>query len=408
VTAGVADPGRDASDHPRHPHPDLEPQPDPEPRALLVVGHGTRSERGADAFRAFIGRVRARSALAGAPATPGMPPAVDGGFIELADPPVGDAVGRLVRAGHTRLAVVPLTLVSAGHAKGDIPGSMARERLRHPGLGYVYGRPLGPHPVLLELLAARLEAVCPRSEWSRTHVLLVGRGSTDPDANAEIFKVARLLWEGRGIGGVEAAFVSLAEPGVPAGLDRCRRLGARRIVVLPYFLFDGVLPDRVGAQARDWAAGRTPAPEPWGVDGDGGVAMDMAVNDAGGLDGGVDGGIGGGADVRCAGLIGDCDELADLVLERYSEACDGDIRMNCDTCLYRVALPGHSHRVGAPQLPHDHPHDPSDRHEPHRHEPSDRHEPHRLDAPVEVPLDAPPHGSNHRRDPPGRLPTARF
>jgi sirohydrochlorin cobaltochelatase len=218
---------------------------------------------------------------------------------------------------------VPLTLVAAGHAKGDIPASMTRERQRHPGLDVAYGRPLGPHPVLLELLAARLEAVCPTQLWEQTYVLLVGRGSTDPDANAEVFKVARLLWEGRGLAGVETAFISLAEPGVPAGLERCRRLGARRVVVLPYFLFAGVLPDRVAAQARAWASGHPDV------------------------------------DVRYAALIGDCDELADLVLERYREALDGDIRMNCDTCLYRVALPGHAHRVGAPQHPHDHPHDPS-------------------------------------------------
>ncbi|MGZ6869757.1 MAG: hypothetical protein ACXVHI_05530, partial [Frankiaceae bacterium] len=63
-------------------------------------------------------------------------------------------------------------------------------------------------------------------------------------------------------------------------------------------------------------------------------------------------------DVRVAGLLGDCDELADVVTERYHEAIAGDIRMNCDTCLYRVALPGHEHRVGAPQTPHHHPDDP--------------------------------------------------
>jgi sirohydrochlorin cobaltochelatase len=62
--------------------------------------------------------------------------------------------------------------------------------------------------------------------------------------------------------------------------------------------------------------------------------------------------------VRCADLLGDCDDLADLVLERYREALGGDVRMNCDTCLYRVPLPGVAHRVGAPQSPHDHPDDP--------------------------------------------------
>ena len=87
-------------------------------------------------------------------------------------------------------------------------------------------------------------------------MVLVGRGSTDPDANAEVFRAARLLYEGRGLAGVEAAFVSLAEPGVPAALDRCRALGVRRVVVLPFFMFAGVLPDRITAQSTAWAVHR--------------------------------------------------------------------------------------------------------------------------------------------------------
>ena len=36
--------------------------------------------------------------------------------------------------------------------------------------------------------------------------------------------------------------------------------------------------------------------------------------------------------------------------------------MNCDMCVYRTARPGFEHRVGAPQHPHDHPHDPHQNH----------------------------------------------
>jgi sirohydrochlorin cobaltochelatase len=97
--------------------------------------------------------------------------------------------------------------------------------------------------------------------------------------------------------------------------------------VLPYFLFTGVLPRRVAEQARAWA-----------------------------------GGTGRRADV--AEVIGDCDGLVDVVLERYAEAVAGDARANCDACLYRVALPGHEHRVGAPQRPHHHP-DEHHHHHPH-------------------------------------------
>ena len=282
---------------------------------LLIVGHGTRSDAGVAEFTRLVGQVRARTA--------GQVPGVDGGFIELSRPSVADAVARLIPAmgGAGPIVAVPLVLTAAGHGKGDIPAALARELVRHPGLSYSYGRPLGPHPVLHDILAARIDAALAGAPRGDTLVVLAGRGSTDPDANAEIAKVARLLWEGRGYAGVEYCFISLAEPSVPAALERAVLLGARRIVVAPYFLFPGVLPDRVAAQSREFAAGHP------------------------------------GLEVTVAGLIGACDELAGLVLERYDEALRGDIRMNCDTCAYRVALPGFADKVGRPQVPHFHPDD---------------------------------------------------
>jgi len=280
------------------------------PPPLLLAAHGTRDAAGVAAFQALAARV---ANLAGRDGTQ-----VAGGFIELSAPPLRDAVTTLVNGSPSRLVAVPLMLVAAGHAKGDIPAALSREQERHPGLRWTYGRPLGPHPALIELLAARV-AACGGD--SPPAVLLVGRGSTDPDANADVVKTARLLWEGRDYPLAETAFVSLARPDVAEGLERCRLLGTRRIVVARYFLFPGVLPDRVAEQTAEYAAAH---PE-----------LDIAV----------------------AGVLGDCDEIAALVLERYREALSGDIRMNCDMCVYRIAMPGFEHRVGEPQHPHDHPHD---------------------------------------------------
>lgn len=283
--------------------------------SLLIVGHGTKSEQGVAEFGQLVQRVRELA--------PDRP--VEGGFLELATPPIQDAVVALAQRSGV-VDVVPLVLVAAGHSKGDIPAALAREQLRHPGLAFRYGRPLGPHPLLVAEAAQRLEQVVRRELWQQTAVVLVGRGATDPDANAEVAKTARLLQEGRGIATVETSFISLAEPSVPAGLERARRLGHTRVVVLPWFLFAGVLPDRITKQARGWAAEHP----------------DM--------------------EVHTAGLLGPGAALAGVVLERWTEISGGDLRMNCDSCLYRTALPGFEDRVGAPQTPHDHPDDPAHSH----------------------------------------------
>ncbi|SNR89548.1 histidinol-phosphate aminotransferase [Actinacidiphila glaucinigra] len=89
-----------------------------------------------------------------------------------------------------------------------------------------------------------------------TMVLLVGAGSPEAADNAEVSRTARLLWEGRGYAGVETAFLTTAAPDVPAGLERCARLGARRIVVLTGFPADAALEERVAQQAEGWAEAR--------------------------------------------------------------------------------------------------------------------------------------------------------
>ncbi|MFE6618733.1 sirohydrochlorin chelatase [Streptomyces sp. NPDC057740] len=234
------------------------------PPALLIAGHGTRDEAGAEAFREFVRELGRRH--------PELP--VSGGFLALSSPPLGEAVAELVGRGVRRFAAVPLMLVSAGHAKDDLSAALAHEKERHPGISYAYGRPLGPHPALLSVLERRLDEA-------------LGSAGRRPGDRAEVHRAARLLWEGRGLGGVETAFVSLAAPDVPSGLDRCVKLGARRIVVLPYFLFPGVLPDRVRDQTEGWAAAH---PE---------------------------------VEVRSAGVLGPVPELLDLVMERYAEAVRG-------------------------------------------------------------------------------------
>ena len=301
------------------------------PPALLLVGHGTRCLPGEQQFQAFVARVTARLARRGVDAT--------GGLIELAPPPVTDAASDLVARGHHDVIAVPLMLVAAGHAKGDIPAALDRETQRFPGLRYRYAAVLGPDPLVLAALTERLADALPAHERAGAYVVLVGRGSTDPDANSEVARAARLLFEdatrrGAPLGGVEPAFVSLADPGIPAALERCRLLGAKRVVVLPLFMFTGVLPRRIVSQAEQWAAQH----------------RELTVS--------------------CADVIGDCDLLAEAVEQRYLEAVAGPVRAGCDTCMYRVALPGFEDRVGRPQTPHDHPDDPVSHSHSHSHSPA--------------------------------------
>ncbi|SEM95578.1 sirohydrochlorin chelatase [Nonomuraea pusilla] len=270
---------------------------------LLLIGQGSNDDAYSAEFGRFVHRLRCRLDQT----------AVSGGYLQHATPLLGESVASLVARGHHRLVALPMSL---GRAERDVAAAMALEQQRHPTLMYDGTRPLGADPRLLALLADRLtEAAAdisrprplelvgarprlravesaPADEFpshvepGETAVVLVGEGSTDPDANAEIHRVSRLFWETHAYDymTVETAFVSVTPPGVPGGLERCRRLGARRVIVVPYLLFAGGLLERVWAQALAYGAGH---PE---------------------------------LDIRCAEAIGDCEALADVVIERYEEA----------------------------------------------------------------------------------------
>jgi sirohydrochlorin cobaltochelatase len=289
--------------------------------ALLVVGHGSRDERGAAEFRTLISLLREHA--------PSL--AVEGGFIELSRPPISECVNRLVEGGAREVSAVPLMLLAAGHAKNDIPATLVREKMSHPETSFHYGRALGIGPELLALMDERISAVVPEDEKPETAVLVVGRGSSDPDANSDLAKIARLFYEGRPYPLVEPAFVSLASPRVPEALERLRMLGARRVAIFSYFLFTGVLEERIREQGEAFASANP------------------------------------GVEVSYAGYFGPHPTVASLVLERYREALAGDIRMNCDVCVHRVALPGFEEKVGAPATPHHHPDEPDHGHSHHHH-----------------------------------------
>lgn len=267
------------------------------PATLVVLGHGSRCAEGVAEFWELLDKVKAL--------LPGVECA--GGFIELAQPTLAEALDGAAARGATEVVGVPLVLLGAGHLKQDGADAVAGANGRWNGSpSFRYARELGVHPSVVSLAAERgREALSGAGSDGPAAVVLVGRGSTDPDANSDLFKVARLIEDPYGCPPTEAAFVSLSPPSVPEALERCRRLGARRIAVVPYFLFDGVLVRRISAQVAEWAA-RSP-----------------------------------GVQVAVAAHLGAADAVAGLVAERYWQAVAGDVRMSCDMCSYRVRLPGY-------------------------------------------------------------------
>lgn len=90
-----------------------------------------------------------------------------------------------------------------------------------------------------------------------TALLLIAHGSRHPEANADLYHVARGLEE-QGYTIVVASFLELAEPAIDEGGRICVERGAGRVVLVPYFLSAGVHVRRDLAEARDRLGQRFP------------------------------------------------------------------------------------------------------------------------------------------------------
>lgn len=280
--------------------------------AVLLCGHGSRDVEAIAEFERLATTLRARLGNRH----------VAHGFLEFARPTIGAALEQLREHGAREIHALPGMLFAAGHAKNDIPSVLNDFAARHPEITVRYGRELAVEPLLLEVARERIVLAESLSAGSVPRadslLLVVGRGTNDPDANSNVAKVARLLAEGLGFGWGEAAFSGVAHPRANEALERVVRLGFKRIIVFPYFLFTGVLVKRIYAAADDA----------------------MRVQSA--------------VEIIKAPYLKDHPLVLQSFLERLEEIPRGQNLMNCQLCKYRVQIIGYEQDVGAPQVGHHH------------------------------------------------------
>ena len=215
-------------------------------RGLLLIGHGTRSAAGVRQVLELAAAVRRE--LSPAPVQPA--------FLELAEPTIEDAVERLAAAGASQIVAVPLLLFAAGHAKRDIPRGVAAATDRL-GLPVAITPPFGYEQAMLDLSHGRYqEAIAgkPLVEAAKTCLLLVGRGSRDESATAEMQEFARRRQQQEGGVTTEIAFLAMARPTLAEQLPRIAKRGYQRVIVQPHLLFEGDLASSLSRQVAAIAA----------------------------------------------------------------------------------------------------------------------------------------------------------
>ena len=284
----------------------------PKNRGVLICGHGSRSESAVIEFANLISEIKL--------VLPGIK--IEFGYLEFAEPIINAAIDKLRDSGVVEIIAIPAMLFAAGHAKNDIPSVLNAYIAKNPGIDIKYSRELGIDNLMIKAASERVkEAIqLSKSNVDRYNMMLlvVGRGSSDPDANSNVTKLTRLLWEGIGFGWADTAYSGVTFPLVKPALENLTRLGYKKIIVFPYFLFTGVPVDRIYNS----------------------VDQVSSHND----------------DIEFikASYLNDHPLVVETFCNRIIDVIDGDINMNCQLCKYREQVLGFEDEVGLKQESHHH------------------------------------------------------
>lgn len=286
--------------------------PLPYKRPLLAIGHGTRNDRGRQTFIDFVETYQKLDT-----SRPVIPC-----FLELTEPTIQEGVEVCIKRGCTDITALPILLFAARHNKFDVTNELDRARSPYPQINLSYGRHFGITPKIIDLWRDRLaeldqpEHNPQQIDRKDTVLLFVGRGSSDPDANGDVCKLARIIWEGSGYKTVETCFIGITHPRLEEGFHRAYMYQAKRVIVLPYFLFTGTLMEKI---FNITVQQEEQHPE---------------------------------TDFACLPEMGINSQLLQVLREREIEAQLGQVAMNCEMCKFRLAAAdqhGHGHN-------HDHNH----------------------------------------------------
>lgn len=219
---------------------------------IMICGHGSRDK---DAEREF-----ALVAAGLVTRFPNVP--IEYGFLEFSAPNIHMGLNKLIEQGVTDIYAVPGMLFAATHARNDIPSVLLNFQKKHADseLNVHYGSELGLHPAMIEAFETRIyesldiDIKAAPEHLNDTMLVVVGRGTSDTLANAEAAKLTRIVNEDMGFGWADTVYSGVTYPSVGVGLERLIKLGFKKIVVAPYFLFTGRLIKRIHAYVDKVAA----------------------------------------------------------------------------------------------------------------------------------------------------------
>jgi len=196
--------------------------------AVLYICHGSRLKEACDEAVEFVEKCKKLR----------TEPIQIHCFLELAEPTITQAIKMCVERGATKIHAIPVLLLSAAHAKHDIPLELDEALKEYPFVEFKFGNPIGVQTSLVDLLAEHIKETG-KQVTARSKIWIVGRGSTDVDVKRDLGTIAMAL-ETKIHHPVETCFLTGCKPYFTDVMNKIDD-EVDQVFILPYFLFTGLL-----------------------------------------------------------------------------------------------------------------------------------------------------------------------
>jgi len=210
---------------------------------VLLVAHGSRKESANNAIQQFHALFQTYAPIY----------RVQLCFLEFSYPRLDEALNQAAKES-TKVVIVPLMLGAGGHVTRDIPCYVEAARRCYLDVVFTISQHLGAeHEVLQALLQQIKQLASAINLGIPTAAVLIARGSSNRMANSELAKMARWISESCDCAMVDIAFSGLTTPSLETVVQAQLYAGMQRIIIIPYYLFTGVLIDRIALQMKQFS-----------------------------------------------------------------------------------------------------------------------------------------------------------
>jgi sirohydrochlorin ferrochelatase len=122
-----------------------------EKTALLLIAHGSRQQEANLDLHDLVGQLRARRVYA----------IVEASFLDLAEPSILEGGKNCVAQGAGNVILLPYFLSAGVHVRRDLTEARRVLSERFPQVSFALADPLGPHPLLIEVVLERAREARP-------------------------------------------------------------------------------------------------------------------------------------------------------------------------------------------------------------------------------------------------------